>query len=206
MKRAHRARLSLIAFAVTMCLLSPAVARAQLAIHVVPAEEFVLRPPILDVPLIRFLAQGATLRAETRRTTEVILFVARASNGRVVEQGQTAPFALDGKAASSSSGMPLGSALSEEQILRLPPFAGLSDAIARSLATAQESISASRLLERPGDALRIPALDGSSKDVVSMQQGELVLIAAIPADPAMRERARTRPLFVRIAGSDLGAR
>ena len=196
-------RFSLMCSTAAACLLAPSLAHAQLDIQVMPTEEFSLRS-VLNAPLIRFLAEGATLRAETRRSTEVILFVARASNGKLVEQGRTGPFRLDAKAASSSSGMPLGSALSEEQILSLPPLSGFSDAIVQSLATAQESISASRLLEQPGDALMIPALDGSSKELVAkQQQGDLVVIAAIPADPAVRERARTRPLFVVIAGGDL---
>lgn len=80
----------------------------QFGIGVIATDRFAALSPREPVPLIRFLTEGTAIRAETRSSAEVVLFVARASRGKLVSKGQTRPFRLDAKAASTSSGMRLG--------------------------------------------------------------------------------------------------
>lgn len=186
----QRGRFSLICSTLAVWLVAPAPAQAQLDIRTDACEQCFVDMPPTDIPLIRFLAEGTTLRAETRRSTEVVLFVAHASKGRIVSQGQTRPFRLDAKAASSSTGMLLGSALSQEQILGLASLARLGEAVVKGHTTANVSVSAAELLERPGIAF-------NAEDVRGLREHESVLlVAVVPADARMRARSKAGLLFV----------
>lgn len=195
MKAVHRARFSLICSIAVIWILAPQLAHAQLDIHVVPNDEFAVIQPKPEAPLIEFLMKGTTLRAETRRSTDVVLFVVRASNGKVVAQGQTRPFGLDPRTASTSSGMRLGSVVSVEQLLRLPPLASFEDAIAASVYEPEQSIGAVDLTANPGAAFGLPGLNPG----IFGEQEHVLLIGVVPADPGMRERAQTKPLVIGIA-------
>lgn len=196
MKPAHRARFSLICSSVAVCLLAPSLAHAQLDIHVIPNEAPIAKWSQGDVGLIRFLTEGTAVRAETRQSIDVVLFVARASKGKVVAQGQTRPFRLDAKAASTSSGMVLGSAVKAEQLLGLTPLAGLGETVAQKHETAKESMSDAELTAKPGSAFWLCGMCPG----IFAEQGQVLFIAVVPADPAMRERSQSAPLFV----GDLG--
>lgn len=102
-------------------LTGPAPASAQVEIHVIPNDKFVAQLGGAEPSLLRFLTEGTLLRAETRTSLDVVLFVAQMSKGRVVAQGQSGPFRLDAKAASTTPGMRLGAALSEAQTPRCVP-------------------------------------------------------------------------------------
>ena len=182
-------RSTLIASLLAVSLAAPKTVQAQLDIRVVPDDRFVAMFSGKDLPLIRFITEGMNLRAEDGSSIEVVLFVARLSKGTIVSQGQTRPFRLDAKAASTSSGMRLGSALSKEEVLRLAPLSRQSEATAKGFTAAASSMSAAELLQRPLTAF-------STANVRPPAGTDVLLLAVVPADAGLRARSKAGALFV----------
>jgi hypothetical protein len=185
-------RSSLIASLLAVSLAVPKIVQAQIGIRIVPDDRFVAMFSGKDIPLIRFITEGMNLRAESGTSIEVVLFVARVSKGTIVSQGQTRPFRLDAKAASTSSGMRLGSALTKEEVLRLAPLSRSSEAKARGFTAATSSMSAAELLQRPLTAF-------STANVRNPAGNDVLLLAVVPADAGLRARSQAGGLFMIVA-------
>jgi hypothetical protein len=128
-----------------------------------------------------------------------VLFVARVSNGKLMEQGRTDAFRLNLEATSSSSGMRLGSVVSLRQLLSLAPVAKLGGATVLRHAMTREPVSAAELLARSSAVL-------AAVQAADLQNDESVLvIAVVPADERLRARSEAGLLFVTssMAGSEL---
>ena len=177
-------------------LAAPQPVHAQLDIRGGAGDRFVMIQPKIDVPLQEFLAEGATIQAQTRRSVDVVVFVARASEGRIVAQGQTRPFRLDAKAASSSTGMTLVPALSERELLALAPLTPLREVPLAAFTTTRESVSASELLRRPQAAFNA---ENVRHPTVIRDHADVLLVAVVPADEGMRSRSRAGLLFLACA-------
>jgi hypothetical protein len=180
-------------------LLAPGAAHAQLDIHVVPSDRFVMPQPTIEVPLSRFLTEGTMVRAETRSSPEVVLFVARMSRGKLVAQGMSAPFRLDAKSASSSAGMLLGAALNTEQLFTMPPLARLGDAIVASQATTDRSLAVADLLEEP--AALLGGGGGGGIGGLLGEEEHVLLIAVVPAQASRYARTLARPMALALQGA-----
>lgn len=198
----HRSRFCAMCLVLASPLLAPGAAHAQLDIHVVPGHHFVMpQPMITDVPLSRFLTEGTMVRAETRSSPEVVLFVARMSRGKLVAQGMSAPFRLDAKSASSSAGMLLGAALNKEQLLTMPPLAGLGDAIVASQATPDRSLAVADLLEEPGAVFLLGGGGGGGIGGLFAEEEHVLLIAVVPAQASRYARSLARPMALALQGA-----
>jgi len=185
-------RSSLIATVLAVSLAAPKIGQAQLDIRIVPDDRFVAMFSGKDIPLIRFITEGMNLRAEGGTSIDVVLFVARVSKGTIVSQGQTRPFRLDAKAASTSSGMRLGSALTKEELLRLAPLSRQSEAQAKGYTAAASSMSASELLQRPLTAF-------NTANVRNPAGTDVLILAVVPADAGLRARSKAGALFMIVA-------
>lgn len=174
----------------------PAVAHAQVEVRVVDSRRFFVDQPIHQEdplpPLVEYLTRGTTLtgRAGTSRT-QVVLFVVRTSKGSVVSSGKSAPFALDPKALSTSSGMALGSAVSSSQMSELPPIRPVADTPIRSAATAEQSINADKLVAEPTSAFSLAGFDPRV-----LSRANTLIVAVVPADPEARRRSTAAPMVV----------
>jgi hypothetical protein len=156
--------------------------------------------------VVEFLTDRASIHADSRSGTEnhvpVVLFVARVSNGKLMEQGRTDAFRLNLEATSSSSGMRLGSVVSHEQLLSLAPVAKLGGATVLRHAMTREPVSAAELLARSSAVLA--AVQAAAYGDLQNDESVLV-IAVVPADERLRARSKAGLLFVTssMAGSEL---
>ena len=185
----HWTRLSLLP-ALFALLVLPAAATAQIDIRVGNSGRFFVPLPAgaddQPPPVLRFLGEGTSLHAESASPVTVVLFVARTSKGKVVSTAETAPFRLDAKAASTSSGMLLGSAVTKDQLMALRPVRSLAKAIVLDIAQPGQPVYAARLVEDPAGVFA--ALQGA------FMENDALIIAAIPADATLRRQAAVRPM------------
>jgi hypothetical protein len=201
MKRLHRDRLALFGSALAVCLAAPASAHAQIGIRLVAGNSY----PPQQIPLVGFLTDRTSIHADSRSGTEshvpVVLFVARVSNGKVMEQGRTDAFRLNLEAASSSSGLRLGSVVSHEQLLSLAPVARFGRATVLRHAMTREPVSAAELLAR--SSIILAAVQAAFDDLRNDES--VLVIAVVPANENLRSRSNAGLLFVTssVAGSEL---
>lgn len=149
--------------------------------------------------LLQVMSDGLTFRASVRRAatnnasdlqnaenTPVVLFVALISRERVVAKALTKPFQLDVKSAATLTGMLGSSVLVGDQLRNVAPLRP-AEFIVTSYIRATESLSAAAVVADP-----LAALQSASYD---KRAGDAVLVALVPADPTLRQKSRTNPLF-----------
>ncbi len=126
---------------------------------------------------------GLAVQSDVRVSMDVVIVFVRLSKGKVVAHGETAPFKLDPKASSTSTGMLLNGSLTDKHLASVAQL-NLTEFVVGGFQNATKSISAGALLTDPGRAFPIGTARGG------------MVIAIVPADPAARQRSSARPLFV----------
>ena len=179
-------------FLLGLALLAPSAVEAQLEIHLVPNGTLAVRPPVVSWSVPDYLLEGTSTRAETRQSTEVVLFVARLSRGKLVAQAESAPFRLDVKAASAASGVLLGTGLSRTQLLALSSLGPTAELGVAQVFTPTQTMSALELVERPGSAFGLPGMNPG----IFGEQEHVLVIAVLPAEARQRSRSRVGPLLM----------
>lgn len=193
--------------------LVPQTASAQAEIRVGPDTRFAGSTDSRNSTLSRILVDGTVLNAENVRSSPAVLFAVRLEKGRVVSRGESGTFRLDLRQASSSRGMPLGTAISWDQLRRLEPVARLAETIGKYYVPASKGVSASELSRQTGVSFTsllgeafsggpggggygggAGAYGGGPTSANWLQTENLLLIAVVPASPEERTRYRARPL------------
>lgn len=134
--------------------------------------------------LVRILG-ALTVDVPVSQPASFVLSVAHLADGKIVASWESPRFRAGGRRPSASGGVTMKRLLQPAQLRGVAPLKPAEFVVTRVI-RANESISAARAVADPGPAF-------------PLQPGEAFIVAVVPADAALRERVRTRPLLLKTA-------